>query len=131
MYPFRLNPALTTRLREFCRAEGVSLFHTLLASFAALLYRYSGEEKIPIGSVTAGRNSPETLPLLGYFLNTVVLPWRLIRKSKFSAAQPRGPLEIRVVFGDLFRLTFVDAGVDVAHDGGLVDHFDRLGLRLQ
>ena len=72
MYPFRLSASLTTRLREFCRAEGVSLFHTLLASFAALLYRYSGEEHIPIGSVTAGRNSPETLPLLGYFLNTVV-----------------------------------------------------------
>ena len=83
MYPFRLNPALTTRLREFCRAEGVSLFHTLLASFAALLYRYSGEEKIPIGSVTAGRNSPETLPLLGYFLNTVVLPADLSGNPSF------------------------------------------------
>ncbi|MFZ1931164.1 MAG: amino acid adenylation domain-containing protein, partial [Candidatus Sulfotelmatobacter sp.] len=83
MYPFSLGPALTTRLREFCRAEGVSLFHTLLASFAALLYRYSGEEKIPIGSVTAGRNSPETLPLLGYFLNTVVLPTDLSGDPSF------------------------------------------------
>ena len=83
MYPFCLNPALTARLREFCRAEGVSLFHTLLASFAALLYRYSGEENIPIGSVTAGRNSPETLPLLGYFLNTVVLPADLSGNPSF------------------------------------------------
>ncbi len=74
MYPFSLSPILTTRLREFCHTEGVSLFHALLASFASLLYRYSGEECIPIGSVTAGRNTPETLPLLGYFLNTVVLP---------------------------------------------------------
>ncbi|MGB7600367.1 MAG: condensation domain-containing protein, partial [Candidatus Sulfotelmatobacter sp.] len=39
MYPFRLSAALTTGLREFSRAEGVSLFHALLASFAALLYR--------------------------------------------------------------------------------------------
>ncbi len=74
MHPFRLSTSLTTKLRQFCRAEGVSLFHLLLASFAALLYRYSGEERIPIGSVTAGRNRPETLPLLGYFLNTVVFP---------------------------------------------------------
>src|ERR1700735_314454 len=74
MYPFRLNAALTTALRSFCRRENVSLFHVLLAGFAALLYRYSGEERIPIGSVTAGRNRPETQALLGYFLNTVVVP---------------------------------------------------------
>ncbi|MGB8989307.1 MAG: condensation domain-containing protein, partial [Candidatus Sulfotelmatobacter sp.] len=83
MYPFRLIASLTSRLRELSRAEGVSLFHTLLASFAALLYRYSGEENIPIGSVTAGRNSPETLPLLGYFLNTVVLPANLSGNPSF------------------------------------------------
>lgn len=74
MHPFRLNSAFTAELRSFCRTEGVSLFSVLLAGFAALLYRYSGEERIPIGSVTAGRNRPETQPLLGYFLNTVVLP---------------------------------------------------------
>ncbi|MGB8988836.1 MAG: amino acid adenylation domain-containing protein, partial [Candidatus Sulfotelmatobacter sp.] len=49
------------------------------------LYRYSGEENIPIGSVTAGRNSPETLPLLGYFLNTVVLPANLSGNPSFRA----------------------------------------------
>jgi surfactin family lipopeptide synthetase A len=74
MYPFRLNGKLTTDLRNFCRREGVSLFHALLAGFAALLYRHSGEERIPLGSVTAGRNRPETTALLGYFLNTVVVP---------------------------------------------------------
>jgi amino acid adenylation domain-containing protein len=83
MYPFRLSSSLTSRLRKFCRAEGVSLFHVLLASFSALLYRYSGEERIPIGSVTAGRNFPETLPLLGYFLNTVVLPVDLSGNPSF------------------------------------------------
>ncbi len=83
MYPFRLSAALTTRLRELSRSEGVSLFHTLLAGFAALLYRYSGEENIPIGSVTAGRNGPATLPLLGYFLNTVVLPADLSGNPSF------------------------------------------------
>src|SRR5271156_1915063 len=55
MYPFRLSSSLTSQLRKFCRAEGVSLFQVLLASFSALLYRYSGAVRIPIGSVTAGR----------------------------------------------------------------------------
>ena len=84
MYPFKLNAALTSALREFCRSESVSLFHVLLAGFAALLYRYSGEERIPIGSVTAGRNRPETQPLLGYFLNTVVRSRRSFGQSEFS-----------------------------------------------
>jgi amino acid adenylation domain-containing protein len=72
MSPFKLSKSLTLKLRALCRAEGVSLFHVLFSGFAALLYRYSGEEVIPIGSVTAGRNRPETEALLGYFLNTVV-----------------------------------------------------------
>ncbi len=83
MSPFKLNTTLTARLREFCHSEGVSLFHVLLAGFAALLYRYSGEEHIPIGSVTAGRNRPETVPLLGYFLNTVVVPADLSGNPSF------------------------------------------------
>jgi amino acid adenylation domain-containing protein len=72
MSPFKLSKSLTAKLRALCRAENVSLFHVLFAGFAALLRRYSGEEVIPIGSVTAGRNRPETEALLGYFLNTVV-----------------------------------------------------------
>jgi len=83
MYPFKLDNTLTRALREFCRSEGVSLFHALLASFAALLHRYSGEPCIPIGTVTAGRTPPETLSLLGYFLNTVVLPVELSGNPSF------------------------------------------------
>jgi len=74
MFPFKLRFPLTAALRAFCRREGVSIFHVLLASFAALLQRYSGEDRIPIGTVTAGRNRRETEHLLGYFLNTVVVP---------------------------------------------------------
>ncbi|HET9307660.1 MAG TPA: condensation domain-containing protein, partial [Candidatus Sulfotelmatobacter sp.] len=74
MYPFKLRSPLTAALREFCRKEGVSIFHVLFAGFAALLQRYSGEQRIPIGTVTAGRNRPESEALLGYFLNTVVVP---------------------------------------------------------
>ena len=89
MYPFRLNGKLTTDLRAFCRREGVSLFHALLAGFAALLYRHCGEERIPIGSVTAGRNRPESTALLGYFLNTVVVPADLSGDPNFRSLVQR------------------------------------------
>src|SRR5581483_11745457 len=77
MYPFTLGAALTSALREFGRKHNFSMFHLLLAGFAALLGRYSGLERIPIGIVTAGRNHRETEALLGYFLNTVLVPAEL------------------------------------------------------
>jgi amino acid adenylation domain-containing protein len=73
MYPFAMSAELTDAVRSLARKEGVTLFQTLLAGFAALLSRYSGQDDLAIGSVTAGRDQPETQALLGYFLNTVVL----------------------------------------------------------
>ena len=73
MYPFALSSELTDAVRSLAKQEGVTLFQTLLAGFAALLSRYSGQDDLAIGSVTAGRDRPETQSLLGYFLNTVVL----------------------------------------------------------
>jgi amino acid adenylation domain-containing protein len=74
MFPFTLNATLTANIRQYCRTEGASIFQVLLAAFGALLNRYSGEDRIPIGSVTAGRNLPGTEALLGYFLNTIIFP---------------------------------------------------------
>ena len=73
MYPFELSPSLTDAVRRVSRKEGVTIFQTLLATFSVLLCRYSGQEDFSIGSVTSGRDHPETQALLGYFLNTVVL----------------------------------------------------------
>lgn len=89
MFPFKIESELTAILRNFARSEGVSLFHVLLAGFAALLYRYSGEQHIPIGTVTAGRDRPETVPLLGYFLNTVVIPADVSGEPSFRALVQR------------------------------------------
>lgn len=73
MHPFVLNSSLTEAIRRVSHLEGTSPFQLLLAGFAALLQRYSGDDRITIGSVTAGRDCPETELLLGYFLNTVPL----------------------------------------------------------
>src|SRR5579862_2079563 len=73
MYAFKLSPSATEAVRHTSRQEGVTVFQMLLATFAALLGRYSGQDDFSIGSVTAGRDRPETTALLGYFLNTVVL----------------------------------------------------------
>jgi non-ribosomal peptide synthetase component F len=46
---------------------------TLLAAFQTLLYRYTGQEDICIGSPIANRNRSETEELIGFFVNTLVL----------------------------------------------------------
>jgi len=73
MHPFVIEEGLARRLRDLARQHQVTLFQVLLAAFAAQLSRYSGQDDIPIGSVTSGRDVPGTEKLLGYFLRTIVL----------------------------------------------------------
>lgn len=88
MQPLGLSPSLSEALRSLSHREGVTLFMTLLAAFDTLLYRYSSQEDILVGSVTAGRDHPGTEKLLGFFLNTVVLRTDLSGNPSF-----RGLLE--------------------------------------
>jgi len=60
-------------LKQLAQREGVSLFMLLLASFQALLHRYSGQAQIRVGVPTANRNRVETEGLIGFFVNTQVL----------------------------------------------------------
>src|SRR5438067_1615655 len=56
---------------------------TLLAAFATLLYRYTGQEDLLVGTVTGGRKRPEIEKLMGFFLNTVVLRPKLAGNPTF------------------------------------------------
>ncbi|MGX9378451.1 non-ribosomal peptide synthase/polyketide synthase [Pseudomonas sp. JQ36] len=60
-------------LKQLAQREGASLFMLLLASFQALLHRYSGQAQIRVGVPTANRNRVETEGLIGFFVNTQVL----------------------------------------------------------
>jgi len=70
---FSLSPALSEKLRELSRREGVTLFMTLQAAFSVLLSRLSGQSDITIGTPVAGRTRTETESLIGYFINALVL----------------------------------------------------------
>src|SRR6185312_12506173 len=54
-YAVSLSRSLTAGLQEFSRREGVTLFMTLLAAFQVLLYRYSGQGDVLVGTPIAGR----------------------------------------------------------------------------
>jgi amino acid adenylation domain-containing protein len=68
-----LSKNLTEELKTLSQQQGVTLFMTLLAAFKTLLYRYTGQDDIVVGTVAAVRNRPELEPLMGYLLNTLVL----------------------------------------------------------
>ncbi|MES2695947.1 MAG: amino acid adenylation domain-containing protein, partial [Verrucomicrobiota bacterium] len=68
-----LSPALSSALKTLSQKENSTLFMTLLAAFDVLLYRWTGQEDIVVGSVVAGRRKTEIEKLIGFFVNTVVL----------------------------------------------------------
>ena len=71
--PVRLDAAQTAALREAGRAAGQTLFMQLLAAFAVLLGRWSGQEELLVGSPIAGRQRSEVQGLIGCFVNTLAL----------------------------------------------------------
>jgi amino acid adenylation domain-containing protein/non-ribosomal peptide synthase protein (TIGR01720 family) len=68
-----LPRALSARVNELCRLQGVTLFMALLAAFKTLLHRHAGQEDVVVGTPIAGRGRPETEGLIGFFVNTLVL----------------------------------------------------------
>jgi len=71
--PLRLDAQLTAQLKALSQTNDSTLFITLLAAFKTLLYRYTGQEDLLVGSPTAGRQSGKFAPTVGYFVNPVVL----------------------------------------------------------
>ena len=81
---FQLPAAVTRGLKELSRSEGVTLFMTLLAAWQTLLYRYTGQEDVIVGTDVANRNRLETEGLIGFFVNQLVLRTDLSRRAEFQ-----------------------------------------------
>ncbi|WP_085715279.1 non-ribosomal peptide synthetase [Pseudomonas sp. B28(2017)] len=77
LYRFDLSDDLAARVRTFNAQHGLTLFMTMTAALATLLYRYSGQTDLRIGAPVANRIRPESEGLIGAFLNTQVLRCRL------------------------------------------------------
>ncbi|HZQ46077.1 MAG TPA: condensation domain-containing protein, partial [Verrucomicrobiae bacterium] len=83
LHHFRLPMELAQSINRLKRQEGTTLFNVLLAAFKALIHRYTGQEDIVIGSMTANRNRPEIRDLIGFFVNTQVLRTRVTGELSF------------------------------------------------
>jgi amino acid adenylation domain-containing protein len=68
-----ISQELAERVRELSRREGVTLFMLLLSAFQVLLYRYTGQEDIVVGTAIANRTRAEIESLIGFFVNALVM----------------------------------------------------------
>ena len=73
--PFSLSPELTQQFKQFAQQKAVTPFTLLLTVFQVMLYRYTGQKDIWLGTpASTARRDPKFANLLGYLANTVVLP---------------------------------------------------------
>jgi len=70
--PVELPAKLVRGARDLARRRGATAFMTLLAAWAAVLHRWSGQDEIAIGTPVANRR-PEVEGLIGFFVNTLPL----------------------------------------------------------
>jgi len=80
----KLSSELLESAKNFSGQENVTLFMTMLAGFKALLFRYTGQGDIAVGTPHANRNRSEIEHLIGFFVNTLVLRTQLGDNPSFK-----------------------------------------------
>lgn len=103
-------PETVRGLTGLARAAGASLFSVALSCYATLLFRSSGQTDFAIGMPVAGRTDAVCEPLIGCFLNTVCVRFRIepahsVRRlaRQTGEALARTLQHQAVPFGDVVR----------------------------
>ncbi len=107
----RLSPELTSSLKYLSQQAQVTFFTLLLTTLKILLYRYTGQSDLIVGTPTSWRQKPETQSLIGVFMNNLVL------RSKLS--------------GDISFLTFLRQVQDTVLEAQEHSNFPYLELVTQ
>ena len=111
--PVALPSPLTAALRMVGRRESATLYMVLLAAFQLLLFRWSGQMDIAVGSLVAGRVHSKTEALIGFFVNILVMRVEIPSDGEFRTLLAR----VRQVALEAYAHQFVP--------------FERLVLELQ
>jgi amino acid adenylation domain-containing protein len=81
---FLLPANLSEKLKALSKHQDVTLFMTLLAAFQTMLFKFTGQQDIIIGSPIANRNRAESDGLIGFFVNTLALRTDLSGNPAFT-----------------------------------------------
>ncbi|CAM2005626.1 non-ribosomal peptide synthetase [Acanthopleuribacter pedis] len=89
VHRFAVNPELWQRLQHFCTQRGHTPFTVLLAAYKVLLARTAGQNDIVVGTPVANRDLAVWQPLIGLFINTLVLRSQLNMDQAFADWLPQ------------------------------------------
>jgi len=97
IHPVSLGAESTERIRSFCRHHQTTPYRFLLAVYSTLLFRYTGQTDLIIGSPSATRRGMEPADAVGYFVN--MLPFRIQIGSGSSFVDHLGSVDRSVKEG--------------------------------
>jgi thioesterase domain-containing protein len=80
---FHLPPAVVAPLRQLARQAGVTTFALLLACYEMMLFHHAGEQRFFVLTAGAGRGRPQFEPLVGYFINPLLMAADVVTKRTF------------------------------------------------
>ncbi|HEY9825555.1 MAG TPA: amino acid adenylation domain-containing protein, partial [Stenomitos sp.] len=75
---------LTQALKRFSQQHQKTLFMTLIGAFVTLLHRYSRQDDLVVGTPIAGRTHPDLERLIGFFINTLPLRFKIDSDAAFT-----------------------------------------------
>lgn len=81
---FTLTPELSNQVKTLSRQHDCTLFMTLLTAFNVLLFRYSGQHDLVVGSPIANRTLSDIEGVIGFFVNTLVVRTKLDGQMLFA-----------------------------------------------
>ncbi|WP_400193667.1 amino acid adenylation domain-containing protein [Hymenobacter sp. B81] len=79
-----IDAATTAGLKQLSARRGATLFMGLLASVKALLYRYTGQQDLVVGTVVSGRDHSDLEEQIGFYVNTLALRTRFDAAASFE-----------------------------------------------
>jgi amino acid adenylation domain-containing protein len=85
IHTFSIDNSLKEQLLWVGQQKGTTLFMTLLSAFKVVLFHFSNQEDICVGTASAGRQYGETENLIGFFINPLPIRTNVEREATFSA----------------------------------------------
>ncbi len=79
-----VSPLVNQKLKALCQEQGGTLFMGLIAAINALLYKYTGQQDIVLGTQIAGRVNEDLENQIGFYLNTLALRTRFTKEDSFK-----------------------------------------------
>ena len=115
-----LDEALTSGLKALSLRHGTTLFMTILAGWAAVLSRLSGQNDVVIGTPMAGRSRQEIEGLIGFFVNS--LPIRIELPGTLTVTELLGRAKERVLHAQHHQDIPFDQVVELVHPARSLSH---------